>query len=81
MLGRAEPALHHARRCVELAAAHQLPDWLVASGHEALTRAYAVAGNRGGAGPAAGARAGGLERVGDPEERQVVESDLAGIPL
>ena len=46
VLGRAEPALHHARRCLEIATAGDVPDWLVASAHEGLARAYLVAGDR-----------------------------------
>lgn len=81
VLGRAEPALHHARRCADLTTAHHVPDWLVASAQEGLARAYATAGDlvrahehRDLAHPA-------LRAVTDPEEREVVESDLAGIPL
>ncbi len=81
VLGRAEPALHHARRCAGIAAEANLPDWLVASSHEALARAYVAAGDR----PAAAAELArareALARVSDPEDRQVVESDLAGIPV
>lgn len=81
VLGRAEPALHHARRSLATATGSEVPDWLVASAHEALARAYAVAGNR----PAAVAErdlaAEVLARVTDPEDREVVEADLAGLPL
>ena len=81
VLGRAEPALHHARRCAEIVAANDVPDWLVASGHEALTRAYAVAGDRDEALRQRDLAHTALRQVTDPEEREVVESDLAGIPL
>lgn len=81
VLGRAEPALHHARRCAEIVAGHDAPDWLVASGHEALARAYAVAGDKDAALRQRDLAHTALEEVADPEEREVVESDLAGIPL
>lgn len=81
VLGRAEPALHHARRCAEIVAAHDLPEWLAASSHEALTRAYALAGDRAEALRQRGLARAALQRITDPEERQVVESDLAGNPL
>jgi hypothetical protein len=45
VLGRAEPALHHARRCLELCEEHGIRDWDIAFAHEALARAYGVAGN------------------------------------
>jgi len=81
VLGRAEPALHHARRCAEIVAGHDAPDWLVASSHEALARAHAVAGDRAQAGRQRDLAHSVLQRVTDAEEREVVESDLAGIPL
>ena len=81
VLGRAEPALHHARRCAQIAAANDVPDWLVASSHEALSRAYAVAGDKAEARRQRDLAHRALEKVQDPEEREVVESDLAGIPL
>ena len=45
VLGRAEPALHHARRCLELCEQHAIGDWDLAYAHEALARAHALAGN------------------------------------
>jgi DNA-binding transcriptional MerR regulator len=88
VLGRAEPALHHARRCLEIATAgrtagtaNAVPDWLVASAHEGLARAYLVAGQRESA-LAARAEAGAtLAKVEDPEDRQVVQDDLGSLPL
>jgi hypothetical protein len=81
VLGRPEPALHHARRCAEIVAGHEPPGWLVASSHEALSRAYAVAGDRAEARRQHDLAHTALQRVADPEEREVVEADLAGIPL
>ena len=80
-LGRAEPALHHARRCVAVVTAADVPVWLVASAHEGLTRAYAVAGNREDARREHSVTVALLEQIHDPEDRQVVEDDLAAIPL
>ena len=46
-LGRAEPALYHARRCVELAEADAArEDWDLAAAYEGMARACAVAGDR-----------------------------------
>ena len=81
VLGRAEPALHHARRCAEVAAEADLPAWLVASSHEGLARAYVAAGDRPAAAAELARARAALARVTDPEDRQVVESDLAGIPM
>ena len=81
VLGRAEPALHHARRCAEIVAANDVPQWLVASGHEGLARAHAVAGDRDEACRQRDLAHVALREVADHEEREVVEADLAGIPL
>src|SRR5262245_33374255 len=43
VLRRAEPALFHARRCLEICQAHQLGDFDLAFAYEALARASAVA--------------------------------------
>lgn len=81
VLGRAEPALHHARRCLEIAAANPVPDWLIASAHEGLARAYAVAGQRESAFASRAAAEAALTKVTDAEDRQVVQDDLASLPL
>ena len=81
VLGRAEPALHHARRCLEIATDADVPDWLIASAHEGLARAYAVAGQRESAFASRAAAEAALEKVDDAEDRQVVQDDLASLPL
>ncbi len=45
VLGRGEPALHHARRCLEICQEHGIGDWDVAFAYEALARASRVAGD------------------------------------
>lgn len=80
-LGRGEPALHHARRCLALAEANELPAWLFASAFEALARAHAAAGDgTEAAGWKARAQA-AAERIEDPEERGIVEGDIATLPV
>jgi DNA-binding transcriptional MerR regulator len=81
VLGRAEPALHHARRCLEVSTAGGVPDWMVASAHEGLARAYLVAGQRESALAARSAAEAALATVTDAEDRQVVQDDLASLPL
>lgn len=44
-LGRPEPALHHARRCLELCEVAELEDFDLPYAYEALARAHGVAGN------------------------------------
>lgn len=47
VLGRFEPALHHARRCLELATEHDLGPFDVGAAHEAIARSYRVIGDAG----------------------------------
>jgi DNA-binding transcriptional MerR regulator len=46
VLGRAEPALYHARRVLEICQQHGIGDWDLGFAYEALARAHSVAGNR-----------------------------------
>ncbi len=46
VLGRPEPALHHARQALRIAEAGGLPAFYVACAHEAMARAAQVAGDR-----------------------------------
>ncbi len=63
LLGRGEPALHHAERCLAICTEHadQLDDWDVPYAHEALARAHALVGNERQGGPSSphGSGAGG----------------------
>jgi len=45
-MGRAESALHHAKRCLEITKDTGIGDWDLAFAYEAMTRAYAVAKDR-----------------------------------
>ena len=47
VLGRTEPALHHAHRCLEIVEASpaEMEEFDLPAAYEALARAYAVAGN------------------------------------
>jgi hypothetical protein len=81
-LGRAEPALYHARRC--LAYCESDPDalesWDLPYAYEALARAHAVAGEDAEAERLA-ARASELgESIADAEDREQLAADLATIP-
>jgi tetratricopeptide (TPR) repeat protein len=45
-MGRPEPAIYHARRCLEITQETGIGDWDLGFAYEALTRAYAIAGDR-----------------------------------
>jgi DNA-binding transcriptional MerR regulator len=80
VLGRAEPSVHHARRCLELAL--QVPDetWLTGSAYEALSRAYHVAGDRAAAAEWKAKATAQLDLIEDPDDREVVAADVATLP-
>lgn len=81
VLGRAEPALRHARRCLEICEAEpdSLEDWDLPFAHEALARAHAVAGDLAESERQA-ARARALAAgVAEEEERALIEAGLASI--
>jgi DNA-binding transcriptional MerR regulator len=81
VLGRAEPSLHHARRALEIAEEGDVPDWTMASAYEALARAHAVAGDRSEAERFAALAREAVDRIADPEDREVIEGDLATLPI
>jgi hypothetical protein len=77
VLGRGEPAVHHARRCLEICEAHGIGDWDLAFAYEALARAHGLGGHE-----AAAARYKTLAReagdaIADAEDREVFDSDYA----
>jgi DNA-binding transcriptional MerR regulator len=81
VLGRGEPALWHARRCVEINEAAGSGDWDIAGAYEAMARASAVAGDL----PAARSWAenGRLacDEIAEDDDRELILGDLATIPL
>jgi hypothetical protein len=44
VLGRADAALRHAQRCLEICTQNRIGDWDLAYAYEALARAYGLAG-------------------------------------
>jgi hypothetical protein len=77
VLGRGEPALHHARRCVELAEGPGLEDWVAASAYEAMARASRVAGDRAAFEAWRSRAIAAAEAISEQEDREVIEGDLA----
>jgi DNA-binding transcriptional MerR regulator len=79
-LGRAEPALWHARRYLALCEEHGIGDWDLAFAHEAIARALAVAGDHERARKEV-ARARELAAdISEDEDRDLLLSDLETIP-
>ena len=76
-LGRGEPALHHARRCLDLAEGGDVEDWVRAAAFEAMARASRVAGDRAAFEEWRARAEAATSAIADPAERQVIEGDLA----
>jgi hypothetical protein len=81
-LGRAEPALHHARRCLEICEANagDLEAFDLPFAYEALARAHAVAGDRDEAERWAARGREAAAAIREAEDRELVLADLATIP-
>jgi len=82
-LGRGEPALWHARRCVEIneaLAADARESWDLPTAYEAMARASFAAGD-----PASGAlwkskATAALEDITDADDREQIAQDIATLP-
>ena len=81
VLGRGEPALFHARRCLEYASRPGADDWLTASAYEGLARAQAISGDPEAARDSRDTALRLLERIADPQDRKVVEGDIDTLPI
>jgi hypothetical protein len=77
VLGRGEPAIYHAERCLAWCGRGEVEDWDFAFAYEALARAYAVAGM---SEEAERNRRLARERgdaIADPEDREHFDKDFA----
>ena len=81
VLGRAEPALHHAQRCLDWCeASEELDDFDIPYAYEALARAHLLAGNTG-EGDRFRALAAELgEQIADVDDREHFLTDLESLP-
>jgi hypothetical protein len=80
VLGRAEPAMHHARRCLEICEAHDIGDFDLAFAYEALARASAVAGLAAERDRYTALARGAGERIAKEDDRAIFFGDLATLP-
>jgi DNA-binding transcriptional MerR regulator len=79
VLGRAEPALWHANRCLALCEEHGIADWDVAFAHEAVARALRAAGDHPGADAAVARARQAAVAIAEDEDRELLLSDLATV--
>jgi hypothetical protein len=80
VLGRGEPAVWHAQRCLDHCEANGIGDWDLAYAYEALARAHVVAGdaNEGGRFKQLAREAG--DRIVDREDREHFDEDYLTLP-
>jgi DNA-binding transcriptional MerR regulator len=81
VVGRAEPALHHARRCLEICESEPsaLEDWDLPFAYEALARAHATAGDSAEAARYVDRARSAATAIADDDDRALIEADLATI--
>ena len=80
VLERAEPALHHAQRVLDLCQENGIGDWDLAFAYEALARAHAIAGNAGRARDYTDQALAAAAEIADDEDRDLLLADLETIP-
>jgi DNA-binding transcriptional MerR regulator len=82
VLGRGEPAVWHARRCVELTEANDdREDWDLAAAYEAMARAFAVSGDLGAAAEWKAKAVAACTTIAADEERELIGQDIATLPV
>jgi tetratricopeptide (TPR) repeat protein len=80
VLRRAEPALHHARRVLDICQQNGIGDWDLAFAFEALARAHAVAGDADRAREYTDQALAAAADIAEDEERDLLLADLETIP-
>jgi hypothetical protein len=79
-LGRPEPALYHAKRCLELCEGAELEDFDLPYAYEALARAHAIAGNWKERDRYEKLARDAGERIADADDREHFLADLSTLP-
>jgi hypothetical protein len=77
VLDRGEPALHHAQRCLDRCLENRIGDWDLAFAYEALARAHKVAGNEAEFERNLALANDAGAKIVEPEDRDLLEKDLA----
>jgi len=77
VLGRGEPAIHHATRCLEICETNGIGDWDIAFAYEALARAHGLAGKSGEAAHYKALAAEAGKAIADREDREHFDHDFA----
>ncbi len=77
VLGRGEPAVHHAGECIEWCGRGDVEDWDIAFAYESMSRACAVAGDADSAAMFKRLAREAGDAIADPEDRVQFERDYA----
>ena len=77
VLGRGEPAVAHAQRCLEICEQHGLADWDIAYAYESLARAHKTAGHTAEARKFKKLSRAAGDKIAEQEEREHFEDDYA----
>ncbi len=80
VLGRPEPAVHHASRCLALCRRHRLGGFLLAFAYEAMARSHAVAGHAAERRRYLALARDAAQEVREGEDHRMVLADLATVP-
>ena len=80
VLGRGEPALHHARRCLELCEAHGIGDFDLAYAYEAMARAYHIAHVHEASRQYADMAREAADAIAEDDDRALFRSDISDLP-
>lgn len=80
VLGRAEPALWHARRCLAIVEANGIADFDIAAASEAMARAHLTAGDLVEVAAWKARATAALDGIADADDREIIEGDLATLP-
>lgn len=79
VLGRSEPALYHAERCLTLTAQYGLGPFDAGAAHEAIARSYRVAGDAAGTAEHVALARAESARITDAEDQAILDADLADL--
>jgi hypothetical protein len=79
VLGKPEPALHFARRCLGLCEKHKIGDFDIAYAYEAMARAYSLADDQAQFDRFFGLAREAGEEIAKDEDRKVFLSDLTSL--
>lgn len=80
VLGRSEPALWHARRCLAMNEVSPGEDWDIASAYEGMARAFLVSGDLEQVATWKAKAVAALDTIADADDRAVIDGDLATLP-